>query len=228
MFRLPTKADLAHVLDAAVVVDDAIGGSIQLVAANGEKLRAIAVAGAAFRELPYDDETIAVEGGASYAQALVERRRIVIRDVATDDAFAPHREAAAKAGYRSVQSTPLLDSEFHALGVLSTYFEHPHHPGPASLDKIDVYCRIAALVIEVDDLHYSIVEADRYISSPPRALPASVADAAGSARRLLPTLAQPGHAEALHSAADRLEIVARYLRTLLHTRRKTGVLQLPD
>lgn len=214
MFRLPTMADLAFVLDAAMQVDDAIAGEIQLAVAGGERLRTIETRG--FDRSHRRDELLKIGGGTSYGQALVERRRIVIRDVETDAAFAPHREAAVAVGYRSVQSTPLLDSEFRALGVLSTYFDRPHHPGPEALRLIDGYCRIAALVIEVDNLHQAIVDADRRISMPPRALPGPVADAAGSARRLLPTMAQPGHASALHSAANQLETVARHLRTMLH------------
>ena len=223
MFRLPTIDDLSFVLDAAMQVDDPVAGAIQLAEGHGKRLRAIETRGfSEARAARARNELMSSAGGRSYQQALLERRRIVIRDVESDPGFAPHRDSAALAGYRSVQSTPLLDSEFRALGVLSTYFDRPHHPEPESLRRIDGYCRIAALVIEVDELHQQIVNADRRLSTPPRALPAPVAEAAASARRLLPTMAQPGHASALHSVANQLEIVARFLRTMMHQTRRSG------
>ena len=52
---------------------------------------------------------------------------ILVTDVTTDPAFAPHREAAAAAGFRAVQSTPLIDAAGTLLGVLSTHYPEPHH-----------------------------------------------------------------------------------------------------
>jgi GAF domain-containing protein len=37
-----------------------------------------------------------------------------------------HREAAAAAGFRAVQSTPLIDAAGTLLGVLSTHYPEPH------------------------------------------------------------------------------------------------------
>jgi len=51
---------------------------------------------------------------------------VQITDVTTDSAFAPHRDAAAAAGFRAVQSTPLIDAAGTLLGVLSTHYPEPH------------------------------------------------------------------------------------------------------
>ncbi|MCA1798154.1 MAG: GAF domain-containing protein [Xanthomonadaceae bacterium] len=214
MYRLPTKSDLSYVLQAAVAVDNAAGGCVRLLTSEGA-LHIVEWTGlnaayfTQFDGMVYGTVT-------SYAQALTERRRVVIRDIETDIAFAPQRPVARAAGFRSVQSTPLVDSEFGALGILSTYFADPHHPGPESLAALDAYCIIASLLIEVDTLHHAVVEADRRLSTPPRALPETVAEAAAAARRLLPTLVHPGHGAATRSAAAHLETVVRHLRSLVH------------
>ena len=214
MFRLPTKDDLGCVLDAAVLVDDAIGGSIQMATGPADSLRIIESRGLT----PEYFERYLVLGataGTSCVQSWLERRRIVVRDVLSDTTFEPHRAAAKKAGYRAVQSTPLVDSEFRTVGILSTYFASPHHPEPKSLGAIDRYCRLAALIIEVDGLHELISDADRRLSIPPRALPGPVADAATAARRVLALLERPNHDGAVRTATDHLESVARHLRTML-------------
>lgn len=218
MFRLPTKSDLTYVIRAAASVDSAVGGCIQVGAGNGHTLTTIASCGLT---PDYFDRfaSLAADAHTTCGQAWIERRRIVVRDVETDVEFAPHRIDASGAGYRAVQSTPLIDTEFHTLGILSTYFGKPHHPAPASLAAIDRYCRLAALVIEVDAMHETIADADRRLSIPARVLPGPVADAAGAARRLILTLDSRHHDAALRTATDYLEIVARHLKNTLHQAR---------
>ncbi len=218
MFRLPTKSDLNYILRAATEVDAAVGGSIQVGAGNGHTLTTIASCGLTpdyFARFA----TIVADAHTTFGQAWIERRRIVVRDVDTDVEFTPHRLEASDAGFRAVQSTPLVDTEFHTIGILSTYFPEPHHPAPASLAAIDRYCRLAALVIEVDALHEIIADADRRLSIPARVLPGPVADAAGAARRLISALDNRHHDAALRTATDYLEIVARHLRNILHQTR---------
>jgi GAF domain-containing protein len=218
MFRLPTKRDLSYPLEAAVRVDDAVGGTIQMATGPGDTLRIIEHRG--LNDAYFERYAkLSATAGTSCVQSWLERRRIVVRDVLSDTTFEPHRDAATSAGYRAVQSTPLVDSEFRTVGILSTYFAESHHPGPDSLAAIDRYCRIAALIIEVDGLHEQIADADRRLSIPARALPGPVADAAGAARRLLPTLERPKHDAAARTATEHLEAVARHLRTMAHQTR---------
>jgi len=46
----------------------------------------------------------------------------VVADVLDDPAFSPHRAVLRESGFRSVQSTPLIDSSGRVRGVLSTHF----------------------------------------------------------------------------------------------------------
>jgi len=76
------------------------------------------------------------------------RERVIIEDVETDPEYAPHRHIAASAGYRALQSTPILSRVGEFLGVLSTHFRRPHHPPLRELRFTDLYARYAAEIIE--------------------------------------------------------------------------------
>jgi hypothetical protein len=48
------------------------------------------------------------DDGCACGRAIQKGQQIVIHDVEAEEAFAPFRKAAAEAGYRAVQSTPLI------------------------------------------------------------------------------------------------------------------------
>ena len=74
--------------------------------------------------------------------------RVIIEDVNQDESFRPLRDIAAAAGFRSIQSTPLLSRTGALLGVLSTQWSHPHRPSERELYMLDLYAREAADVLE--------------------------------------------------------------------------------
>jgi signal transduction histidine kinase len=74
--------------------------------------------------------------------------RVIIEDVNQDESFRPLRDIAAAAGFRSIQSTPLLSRTGALLGVLSTHWSHPHRPSERELYMLDLYAREAADVLE--------------------------------------------------------------------------------
>jgi signal transduction histidine kinase len=51
---------------------------------------------------------------------------VQITDVFSDPDYRPYREIAAEAGYRAVQSTPLVGRSGEVAGVLSVHFRDPH------------------------------------------------------------------------------------------------------
>jgi signal transduction histidine kinase/DNA-binding NarL/FixJ family response regulator len=74
--------------------------------------------------------------------------RVIVEDVNHDESFRPLRDIAAAAGFRSIQSTPLLNRTGVLLGVLSTHWSHPHRPSERDLYMLDLYAREAADVLE--------------------------------------------------------------------------------
>lgn len=69
---------------------------------------------------------------------------VIIPDVTEDEDFAPYRAAAELAGYRSVQSTPLITRDSKFVGVVSTLFAHAHLPTKIEMDTLSVYSVLAA------------------------------------------------------------------------------------
>ena len=67
------------------------------------------------------------------------RQPVLIPDVTTDPSFAVHRNIAESAGFRAVQSTPLINRRGTLLGVLSTHFRSPLYLPPTELHGLDPY-----------------------------------------------------------------------------------------
>ena len=114
----------AMALDGALALLGAERGNVQLLDPATGSLTIAAQCGFRAEFLEY----FAVVNDARSACGRAARGGIpvLITDVTTDPAFAPHREAAAAAGFRAVQSTPLIDATGTLLGVLSTHYREPH------------------------------------------------------------------------------------------------------
>ena len=138
---LPTA--LSDVLDSAIGVTGADMGNIQLLDPANNSLQIIAHRGfdSAFLE---HFRSISAGSGSSCGRALASGRRIIIEDIETDREFEPHRKAALAAGYRAVQSTPLVNRDGRTIGVLSTHYASPHSPSERDLRILDLYARQAA------------------------------------------------------------------------------------
>jgi len=94
-----------------------------------------------FREVSAADDS-------ACGRALRTGERIVIEDIETDALFEPFRSQAKQAGYRAVQSTPLIDRDGKALGMLSTHWRTTHRPDDHALRRLDLYARQAVDFIE--------------------------------------------------------------------------------
>ena len=94
-----------------------------------------------FREVSIADE-------CACGRALRTGERILIEDVETDVAYGQFRTAARAAGYRSVQSTPLIGRDGRPLGVLSTFWRSPYQPSDQDLRRLELYIRQAADFVE--------------------------------------------------------------------------------
>lgn len=117
---------LDRALDGALSLFGADRGTIQILDPVTGSLRIVAARGFSAEFLDYfavvdDDSTACGRAAARCAQT-------VIADVSTDPGFAAHREIAAAAGFRGVQSTPLTDWTGRLLGVISTHYPRPYRP----------------------------------------------------------------------------------------------------
>jgi signal transduction histidine kinase len=138
---------LYQVLDASIAMHHADFGNIQVYDPAIGKLAIVVQRGFkqdfidAFRIVGMDDES-------ACARSMRQGKQVTIEDVETDPAYVPYRAIASAAGYRAVQSTPLVSRRGDLIGMLSTHFRRPHLPTDAQLKMLDLYARQAADVIE--------------------------------------------------------------------------------
>jgi PAS domain S-box-containing protein len=141
------KTALDDVLENAILTSGADFGNIQLYNPQLKALEIVAQRG--FRQdfLDYF-RTVRVDEGSACAQAMQSGERVVIENVELDPAYEPHRQVAAAAGYRAVQSTPLKSRNGNILGMLSTHFRLPQRVPDRNQRLLDLYARHAADLIE--------------------------------------------------------------------------------
>lgn len=155
--RLSASLDLDEVLNevlsAAVDLQDARMGFIELVAPDR---RSLAVA-ASFGHRKDVERRLGIipiaEGQGACGTAAARRQHVIVEDVETDPIFTPYRDFARWAGFRSVWSWPLLSRRGDLLGVLSTHHGRPRSPSLRERRLIDLYTRYAASAIESAQLY---------------------------------------------------------------------------
>ncbi|HZV98119.1 MAG TPA: EAL domain-containing protein, partial [Methylophilaceae bacterium] len=142
---LPTA--LEEVLDASITMLGAQMGNLQLYNPQTDQMEIVKQRG--FRpEFLSKYRMLGNEPGTSSSRALQRGERVIIEDVKTDPAYQPYQKIAVRAGYRAVQTTPLISRKGQMLGLLSTHFRQPHRPSPHDLSLLDLYARQAVDFIE--------------------------------------------------------------------------------
>jgi DNA-binding NarL/FixJ family response regulator len=141
------NGELQPMLDAAIRLLSSDFGNVQAVTNGGVALRIVAQRGFGrsfldiFREVSTTDD-------CACGRALRAGERVIVEDTETDVRYAPFREIAREAGYRSVQSTPLIGGDGKILGMLSTHWRSVHRPSESSLCRLDTYTRQVSEFIE--------------------------------------------------------------------------------
>jgi PAS domain S-box-containing protein len=148
LWRMRSLGDGLHeMLAATMQLLGAAKGNVQLLDRPRNVLVIAAQRGFAPPFLDFFRE-VSAEDDSACGRALRAGARIVIEDVEADAGYAPLRAVAREAGYRAVQSTPLLGYDGTPLGMISTHFESPHRPGESDLRRLDLYARQAADFVE--------------------------------------------------------------------------------
>jgi two-component system CheB/CheR fusion protein len=141
------RGALDHVLGAAIDLHGADYSNVQLLDRGARQMRIVAQKGFEPRFFepfqPVDGEDDSAGG-----RALRTRQVVQIEDVTKDAAEASHRKAAAEAGYRAVQSMPLIGKDGAIVGVLSVHFRDVHAFTERDRQLGDMLGRVAADLIE--------------------------------------------------------------------------------
>lgn len=140
------SAVLEQMLDATIELQGADFGNVQLL--DPERGGLVIVAQRNF-ETPFLEHFAVVRADdCACGRAADVGHRIIIEDIEADESFAPHRGVAREAGFRAVQSTPLISHRGELLGMLSTHFRKPHRPSDHELRLTDIYVQQAARMLE--------------------------------------------------------------------------------
>ncbi|WP_420888201.1 GAF domain-containing protein [Bradyrhizobium brasilense] len=67
---------------------------------------------------------VTIRDGCACGRALFNRQPVILDDVTMDLRFLPFRDIAGRAGFKAVQSTPLMTHSGALVGVLSTHGQH--------------------------------------------------------------------------------------------------------
>lgn len=132
---------IARILEGALELTAADFGNVQLLDRGSGALEIAAHAGFETEFLDYF--AIVDDDGSACGRAARLCAQTVISDVERDPDFRPHREIAAAAGFRAVQSTPLTDRTGALIGMLSTHYRRPGRPPERALHSVRVYARLA-------------------------------------------------------------------------------------
>ncbi|HWP41834.1 MAG TPA: PAS domain S-box protein [Blastocatellia bacterium] len=108
---------------------------------------------------------VSAEDDSACGRALRSGERIIIEDIEADDSYATMRPIARKAGYRAVQSTPLLARDGTPLAMLSTHWRSVHRPSEQDLRGLDLYARQAADLIERHIIDEALREREEILKS---------------------------------------------------------------
>src|SRR5262249_18264541 len=149
--RLWIKRDLAPALDeilaGAIELLRADMGAIRILDSTRGVLKIEAHRGLKQFFMDAFNEGSA-DGASPCGRALRSGERMVIADVEAAPPLAAFRALARTAGFRAVQSTPIVSREGVLLGTLATHFRSVHEPAEPDLRLLDLYVRQAADIIE--------------------------------------------------------------------------------
>jgi len=141
------RAGLEEMLTATIELLGADMGNVRVVDEASGKLRVAAQRGFEAKFLDFFRE-MGDEDASVCGCALRSYERVIVEDVEQDPLFGPCLHVLRSAGVRAVQSTPLIDRNGKALGMLSTHFRAPHRPSELELQRLDLYARQASDFID--------------------------------------------------------------------------------
>lgn len=137
--------DVASItLEHALALAGACMGNVQLIQWDDSPTLEIVAQRGFKEEFLTCFRSVSMIDPSACGRALVSRDRVVIDDVLEDEDYAPFRDVALRAGYRSVQSTLLMSSGGAVYGVLSTHAAEPGRLRERQLAAIQALARRAA------------------------------------------------------------------------------------
>ena len=85
-------------------------------------------------------------------------RRVLIEDINKSGTYFPFVDAATEVGFRSVFSTPIVNTRGDALGVVVTFFRKPHAPRDRQSRLVELYALQAANALDNARLYHESLQ----------------------------------------------------------------------
>lgn len=112
---------------------------------------------------------VKAQDGCACGRVVRYREPTIIQDVMLDEEFAPYRKIALRAGFRAVQSTPIISSSGAFVGVVSTHFPTSHRPSNDQMALIKTIAQHAADQIVRHRSPRTRSNANRFLAALPQA-----------------------------------------------------------
>lgn len=146
---------IGAILDAAISLHDAQFGNVQLYRPETETLEIVAQRGFSDEFLEFF-RSVSTDDPCSCGRALRAKTTVSVNDVTRDAEYAPFVEIALKAGYRAVQSTPMISSDGDVIGVVSTHFRETRTLSAATAHVTTLFAQQAAdMIVQLRDAEES-------------------------------------------------------------------------
>jgi GAF domain-containing protein len=132
-------------LEEAVAVTSADGGTFQLIDRSTQSLRIVASRGFGPEFLRFFS-AVRESDDCACGRSLKQAGRIIVPDINASEIFngSPSGDVLREAKVRAVQSTPLLDRQGGLIGVISAHWASVWQPGEDALSLLDAVCFRAA------------------------------------------------------------------------------------
>lgn len=138
---------LQEILNVAIEISGADKGNLQLVDPDSSRLKMTNQVGF---DAPFLEFFASETPFSTCGQAVVSQQRVIVEDVRQSALFVgtPSLKVMLDAKVRAVQSTPLISSAGHVLGVISTHFVNPRRPTEQEIRLMDLLARQTADYLE--------------------------------------------------------------------------------
>jgi len=142
--ELEFRSGLLRVLDSAMQLGSAACGNIRMFNPTRDGLEMRVHRG--FPRAQLETFGFVRIDPTPCGRAFKQNRQVVVADVLTDRGFQPYASIARRAGFKSVQSTPIR-VDGYVVGVLSTHFAETRELKPDELSEIDLHATMAGRLI---------------------------------------------------------------------------------
>ena len=153
---------LEQVLDAAIELQGADFGHVQLYDGKNGTLRLVAPRGVG-KEFLEHFACVDANDTSACGTALKLGKRVIIEDVTKYAPYAPHLGVAERTGYKGVNCAPLTERGTGLpLGMLTTLFDEPYRPDEARLQLSDIFAAHAADLVSSHRAQQKLRESEEF------------------------------------------------------------------